>query len=267
MSKELSQTELYANDLVEVYKQEKAKRKEIEKAYIQLERKNVELKQEKAQLKTYADDFHKLYEQLKLSFSKLNEAKLETIYRLSLAAEYRAIDAAAHLKRIGEYSKIIAKKLGWNEDRIIMIKHASPMHDIGKIGISDNILFKPGKYTAGEYDEMKNHPNIGKLILKNSESEFLQMAERIAYTHHEKWDGSGYPRGLAGKDIPVEGRIVAVADVYDALTTKRVYKPAFSKDEALEIMTKGKGTHFDPVIFEAFMDSLNEIEQFRKTNL
>ena len=267
MSKKLNQTELYATDLAKIYKKEKAKRKEVEEAYKLLERKNEELKQEKAQLKTYAEDFRKLYMQLQVSFSDLNDANIETIYRLSIAAEFRDNDAATHLRRVSEYSKIIAKKLGWNDEKANMIKQASPMHDIGKIGISDSILFKPGKYTADEYEEMKKHPSIGYIILKDSKSKCLQMGARVAYAHHEKWDGSGYPRGLSGKDIPIEGRIVALADVYDALTTKRVYKPAFIKEEALEIITEGKGSHFDSVVFNAFMDSFKEIEEFRKTKL
>lgn len=265
MSKELSQTELYAKDLAAIYKQEKARRKEVEQAYKQLERKNVEIKQEKAQLKAYADDFRKLYQQLKLSFSKLNEANLETIYRLSIAAEFRDNETAAHLQRMSEYSKIIAKNISWKDEKVEMIKQASLMHDIGKIGITDEILFKPGKYKEEEFEAMKDHPRIGHLILKDSESELLQMGEIIAYTHHEKWDGSGYPRGLKGDEIPIEGRIIPLADVYDALTTKRIYKPAFSKEESLEIMNKNKDSHFDPIIFTAFMDSLNEIEDFRKS--
>ncbi len=267
MSKKLNQAELYATDLAKIYKQEKAKRKEVEEAYKLLKRKNEELKQEKAQVKTYAEDIRKLYMQLQVSFSNLNEANIETIYRLSIAAEFRDNDAAAHLKRMSEYSKIIAKKLGWNEEKVNMIKQASPMHDIGKIGISDSILFKPGKYTADEYEEMKKHPSIGYIILKDSKSKRLQMGARVAYTHHEKWNGTGYPRRLGGDDIPIEGRVVALADVYDALTTKRVYKQAFTQKEALDIMTEGKGSHFDPVVFDAFMDSLNEIEAFRKTKL
>ena len=267
MSKKMNQTELYATDLAKIYKQEKAKRKEVEEAYKLLERKNEELKQEKAQLKTFAEDFRNLYMQLQVSFSDLNEANIETIHRLSIAAEFRDNDAAAHLKRMSEYSKIIAKRLGWNDEKVNMIKRASPMHDIGKIGISDSILFKPGKYTTDEYEAMKKHPSIGYIILKDSKSKCLQMGARIAFVHHEKWDGTGYPRGLAGEDIPIEGRIVALADVYDALTTKRVYKPAFTKEESLDIMTKGKGSHFDSVVFEVFMDSLNEIEEFRKTKI
>jgi cyclic di-GMP phosphodiesterase len=267
MSKKLNQTELYATDLANIYKQEKAKRKEVEGAYKLLEHKNEELKQEKAQLKTYAEDFRKLYKQLQVSFSDLNDANIETIYRLSIAAEFRDNDAATHLKKVCEYSKIIAKKLGWNDEKANMIKQASPMHDIGKIGISDSILFKPGKYNNDEYEEMRKHPSIGHIILKDSNSKCLQMGDRIAYTHHEKWDGTGYPNGLAGEEIPIEGRIVALADVYDALTTKRVYKPAFTKKEALKIMTEGRGSHFDSVVFEAFMDSLNKIEEFRKTKL
>ncbi len=261
------QAELYAQDLAKIYQQEKAKRLELEEASRLLEERNEELLKEKAQLKAYAKDFQTLYKQLQISYLKLNKANLETIYRLSIAAEYRDNDTAAHLQRMSEYSGIIAKNMGLKEDQVDMIKKASPMHDIGKIGITDSILLKPGKYTKEEFEEMKKHPYIGHLILKDSESKLLQTGEIIAYTHHEKWDGSGYPRGLKGTEIPVEGRIIPIADVYDALSTKRVYKPAFTQEKVMEIMKDGRGSHFDPDIFDIFMDSLEEIEDFRKSTL
>lgn len=261
------QAELYAKDLATIYQQEKAKRLELEEARRLLEDRNEELIKEKAQLKVYAKDFRTLYKQLQISYSKLNKSNLETIYRLSLAAEYRDNDTGIHLQRMSEYSKIISKNMGLEDNRVEMIKKASPMHDIGKIGITDSILLKPGKYTKEEFEEMKKHPYIGHLILKDSESELLQLGEIIAYTHHEKWDGSGYPRGLQGTEIPVEGRIIPIADVYDALSTKRVYKPAFTQEKVMEIMEAGRGSHFDPDIFDVFMDSLEEIEDFRKTLL
>lgn len=259
------QSELYAKDLAKVYKLEKKRRKELEEAYKHLENKNTELKREKAQLKVYADDFRKLYEQLQASFLNLKEANIETIYRLSIAAEFRDNETAAHLKRMSEYSKIIAQNMGWKDEKVDMIKQASPMHDIGKIGISDEILFKQGKYTEKEFEVMKEHPRIGHQILKGSDSELLQMGEIIAYTHHEKWDGSGYPCGLKADEIPVESRIIALADVYDALSTKRLYKPAFTQKQTLEIMKDGRSLHFDPDIFDIFIDSMHKIEEFKKT--
>jgi response regulator RpfG family c-di-GMP phosphodiesterase len=169
------------------------------------------------------------------------------------------------LERMSEYSKIIAGTMGFNDDFIEMIKLASPMHDIGKIGIPDKILFKPSEYTSAEYNEMKRHPEIGHLILKDSQSELLQMAERIAYTHHEKFDGSGYPRGLKEEDICIEGRIIAVADVYDALIEERIYKPAYSEKKSLDLMRDRNGYHFDPKVFKAFIDSYQKIRLARQT--
>jgi len=191
----------------------------------------------------------------------IRDASLETIYRLTVAAEFRDHENNAHLERMSEYSKIIANNMGFDDDFVEMIKLASPMHDIGKIGVPDKILFKPSEYTISEYDEMKRHPQIGHLILKGSNSRLLQMADRIAYTHHEKVDGSGYPQELKGDEINIEGRIVAVADVFDALIEERIYKPAFSEEKTLELIKDRVGTHFDPQVYEAFMDSYCEIEQ------
>jgi putative two-component system response regulator len=195
--------------------------------------------------------------------SLIRDASLETIYRLSVAAEFRDNENTSHLERMSEYTKIIAKTMGFQHGFVEMIKLASPMHDIGKIGVPDKILFKPSEYTTAEYTEMKRHPEIGHLILKDSNSRLLQMADRIAYTHHEKFDGSGYPRGIGGTEISIEGRIVAITDVYDALIEERIYKPAFSETKTLELIKARSGNHFDPLVFEAFMDSYDEIEQAR----
>ena len=143
------------------------------------------------------------------------------------------------------------------------IRLAAPMHDLGKIGIPDSILQKPGKLTDNEYELMKHHTVIGARILDGSEMYLLQLAKDIALSHHEKWDGSGYPKGLTGLSIPECGRIVAVVDVYDALVHKRVYRPAMAEDKALEIMRSEKGKHFDPRIFECFLDVLSEMHQIR----
>ncbi len=259
------QTELYARDLARIYNEEKAKRDELEQAYSLIKQKNQELEKEKEQLRSYAEDFRKLYIQLLDSYSETKEANLETIYRLSIAAEFRDDDTATHLKRISAYSEVVAEAMQFEKEFINLIKLASPMHDVGKIGITDSILLKPGKLTAEEYEQMKMHSYIGHLILKDSKSETLQMADRIAYTHHEKYDGSGYPQNLVGSEIPIEGRIVAVVDVFDALTTKRVYKPALSVDKTLDIMKQGVGTHFDPQVYDAFIESLGTIEDIRES--
>ena len=190
---------------------------------------------------------------------ELKKAYLDVIFRLSLAAEYRDDNTASHLHRMSNYSALIAKKLGLPAEEVELIKHASPMHDIGKIGISDSILLKPGKLTQDEFNEMKKHTIIGAKILANGDTPLLKASEVIAQTHHEKFDGTGYPYQLKGKEIPLVGRIVALADVFDALTTKRCYKPAFPVDESLAIIRRESNKHFDPKIVYAFFFALDEI--------
>lgn len=194
-----------------------------------------------------------LYDQLRL-------ATEDTIYRLAAAAEFKDKDTSEHLHRMSRYSEILARKLGMPEDWIALLKLAAPMHDIGKIGVPDAVLNKPGKLDAAEWDEMKKHPIYGGEILKNPSAEALILSETIALYHHEWWNGKGYPHGLAGEAIPIEARIVAVADAFDALTSKRVYKPPFPLEKALAILEEEKGTHFDPVIVDAMMEIVPEIK-------
>src|SRR5579863_158550 len=172
--------------------------------------------------------------------SGVRRSQEETIYRLSRAAEYRDNETGMHLQRMSQYSAVLARKFGLSHDHCEMIRTASPMHDVGKIGISDLILYKPGRHTPDETEIMKQHAVIGYEILRGSQSELLDIASTIAWTHHEKFDGSGYPRGMSGREIPLEGRIVAIADVFDALTSKRVYKPEFSLEKASQIMNEGR---------------------------
>jgi putative two-component system response regulator len=190
---------------------------------------------------------------------ELKEAYLDTIFRLSVAAEYKDDDTAAHIHRMSRYSSILAEGLGLSTAEVESIQYASPMHDIGKLGVPDSILMKPGKLTPQEFKEMQNHTIFGAKILENAKADLLRVSEQIAFTHHEKWDGSGYPRGLKGEAIPLSGRIVALADVFDALTSKRCYKPAFPLEQSLDIIKEGNGRHFDPKIVQAF---LNNIEKF-----
>ncbi len=188
----------------------------------------------------------------------------ETIQRLAKAAEFRDDETAQHTFRMSEYCKMMAVKLGFPEERCELIRMASPLHDVGKIGTPDHILLKPGKLTAEEFEIIKQHTLIGYRILSSSQSELLEVASVIAWTHHEKYDGNGYPRGLVGQDIPLEGRIAAICDVFDALTSDRVYKKAFSIEQAVEILREGKGSHFDPELLDLFLDSMDDVLQIRK---
>ena len=192
------------------------------------------------------------------------KAHLDTITRLAVAAEYKDVDTAAHIERMSRYSALLARALGMDDDYVQNMRLASPMHDVGKIGIPDAILLKPGKLTEAEFEHMKKHTEIGARILGGSDVPLLQMSEVIAITHHEKWDGSGYPRALKGEEIPVDGRIVALADVFDALTSRRCYKPAFTVEKALEMIREGSGKHFDPHCVEAFLSVLGEVLEIKK---
>jgi len=190
-------------------------------------------------------------------------ANLETVHCLSYAAEYKDEDTAQHIHRMSCYSAMLAKAMGLPEEEVDLVLTASPMHDIGKIGIPDAILLKPGKLDAGEWEIMKTHTNIGARILGNTTSDLLQAGQIIAMSHHERWDGKGYPEGLAGEDIPLYGRICAVADVFDALTSRRPYKEPFSMEKSLAIMAEGRGSHFDPFIFDLFMNNLDAVRNIK----
>ena len=182
----------------------------------------------------------------------LDRERLQTLRRLALAAEYRDDDTKLHTDRVGVTSASIAAQLALPEELVARIGEAAPLHDVGKIGIRDAILLKPGRLTPEEFDEMRRHAEIGASLLSGSDFAVLQLAEEIALTHHERWDGTGYPAGLAGEAIPIAGRIVAVADVFDALTHSRPYKEAWSRDRALQTIHEGAGAHFDPLVVAAF---------------
>lgn len=195
-----------------------------------------------------------------------------TLMSFATLAEYRDMETGAHIRRIKEYSRILAETLQKNNryknyitDQYIDLLYASsPLHDIGKVGIPDAILLKAGKLTEEEYEIMKNHTTFGKKAIETVENDlmklpFLHLAKEIAYSHHEKYDGTGYPRGLVGDEIPLSGRIVAAADVFDGLVSRRVYKPPFSLSKALEIIIQGKGTHFDPDVVDALLASMERI--------
>jgi response regulator RpfG family c-di-GMP phosphodiesterase len=183
----------------------------------------------------------------------------ETIMRLARAAELRDPETGTHITRMTHYSATLARKLNLPDDFVEMLLSAAPMHDIGKIGTPDHILLKPGRLTDEEMEIMRRHTTIGYEILRNSASPMLQMAAEIALSHHEKYDGSGYPFGKSGKDIPLTGRIVAVADVFDALTSDRPYKQAWDLDRARDYLIEGRGCHFDPEFIDLFIGNWEEI--------
>ena len=227
----------------------------------------------------------RLEQQVERRTRQLEATRQQLILCLARAAEHRDNDTGNHVIRVGRYTSIIAKQMGYPENRLEMLEQAAQLHDVGKIGIPDSILFKPGKLGVDEYDLMKKHCALGRQIIEPiSEKEWnilkthtrigesmlhvrssslLMLAARIAQTHHERWDGHGYPLGLQGEDIPLEGRIVAVADVFDALSSKRPYKDPFPREMCFDILRKGQGTQFDPAVIDAFFDCSHEIVEIQ----
>jgi putative two-component system response regulator len=190
---------------------------------------------------------------------ELNEVKRETIFRLCLAAELRDTDTGNHIKRIQAYTELIALKCGMSQEDAVQLGLASSMHDLGKIGIPDHILLKPGKLTPEEFEIMKQHTVIGARALADGKSDLLRVAHIVALSHHERWDGEGYPQGLNGVNIPIEARIVGLVDVFDALLSRRTYKDPFSVEDALSIILSEKGKNFDSNLVDIFVASLDEI--------
>ena len=197
------------------------------------------------------------------STREIVEREHELIFRISRAAEFRDPETGAHIQRMAHYSRIIAGGLGLSQPIQKLVLEAAPMHDVGKIGIPDYILLKPGKLTTEEFEVMKEHSKIGYELLKDSGSEIMRAGAEVAISHHEKYDGSGYPYGLKGSQIPLFGRIVAVADVFDALTSERPYKRAWSLEEASSLLEEGRGKHFDPLCVEAFLAGWDQVLEIR----
>lgn len=204
-----------------------------------------------------------LEEQVSIATGKIAEREQETLLRLARAGEYRDENTGNHVERMARYCSLIAHRLGLSPGECEAIERAAPMHDIGKIGIPDHILLKPGRLTREEFSVMQQHSQLGYEILRGSPSFYLQLGATIALNHHEKFDGSGYPSSLAGDAIPQSARIVAIADVFDALTTVRPYKRAWSIDQATEYINGLAGKHFDPDCVQAFSDCLSQIETVR----
>lgn len=197
--------------------------------------------------------------ELQLALASIKSDSLDTIYRLARAAEFRDRTTGAHLKRISQYAAAVARAAGCPPEWVETLLYAVPMHDIGKIAVADGILCKPGKLTESEWEAMREHAEIGAAILDGSGSELLQMAAVIARAHHERWDGTGYPRGLQGEEIPLAARITAIVDVFDALCSRRPYKQALPPEQAVEIIREGRGRHFAPALVDAFLAALDEI--------
>ena len=189
------------------------------------------------------------------------EAHLDTIRRLTLAAEYKDKDTAGHIERVGRYCEIVTRALGLAPQVVEIMRHAAPMHDVGKLGIPDAVLLKPGSLSADEWVVMRSHTEVGAHILDGSRSEVIRMGKKICLSHHEKWDGSGYPNGLSGEDIALEGRICAVVDVFDALTMDRPYRKALERDAVYAMIAEDAGSHFDPAIVDVFFGLKDHIEE------
>ncbi|TAH11730.1 MAG: response regulator [Curvibacter sp.] len=204
-----------------------------------------------------------LADEVRKATAKIVDRERDTVFRLCKAAEYRDPETGAHIQRMAHFSKVIAAGLGMSLEQQELLLEAAPMHDIGKVGISDNILLKPGRLDEAEFEIMKQHASFGYELLKGSASSVLQAGADIALGHHEKYDGSGYPSGLKGEEIPIFCRIVAVADVFDALTSERPYKKAWTVEEAIDFLVAGSGKHFDPDCVNAFLAAWEEVEAIR----
>lgn len=238
----------------------------LRRRQLELENRTYRLQLERT-VESRTDELRQTIEQLRVTERELKQSREETIQRLARAAEFRDDETAQHIQRMSQYCALLARLYGLSPAQVELMRIASPMHDVGKLGIPDAILLKPGRLTPSEFQLMKEHVEIGYRILSGTSSELLDLAASIARNHHERFDGSGYPAGLQGHSIPLEGRITAVADVFDALMSRRVYKEPFTLERALAIMRAGHGSHFDPDILELFLKHLDEFlairEQFK----
>lgn len=243
-------------------------------------RNTLQMKRNQDALRNHAEQLDRLVAK---RTAELEHSRLEVIHCLGRAAEFRDNDTGHHVVRVGRYAGLIAKELGLEKETVELIEHAAPLHDAGKIGIPDSILLKPGRLDPDEFEiirkhceygqrivgnlpqsewkEFSAHTEVGEKIMDVGTSPILQMAASIAATHHEKWDGTGYPCGLAGEDIPLEGRITAVADVFDALSSARPYKEAFPLEQCMRILEEGRGQHFDPTVLDAFFACRDDVIQ------
>lgn len=204
-----------------------------------------------------------LADEVRKATTAIVQRERETVMRLCKAAEFRDPETGAHILRMAHYSRLIASRLGFSADQQDLLLEAAPMHDIGKVGIPDRILLKPGRLTPDEFEIMKQHATLGYDLLQGSSSRVLQLGAEIARGHHEKYDGTGYPAGFRGEEIPIFSRIVAVADVFDALTSERPYKKAWSLEEAVNHLVSSSGQHFDPQVIQAFLGAWDDVLAIR----
>lgn len=233
----------------------------LKEAQDALRLKNVEL--ERA-VRERTFELSEALDQMAAARDRTEAAEVETLHRLAIASEYKDQYSTMHIRRVGRYCALIGRVVGVRGHALELLLRASPLHDVGKLGIPDSILLKPGRLDAEERKVVERHSSIGAQILGGSSSEILQTAETIALTHHEWFNGEGYPQKLVGEEIPLFGRICAVADVYDALTSARPYKKAFSTQKAIDILEEGRGTQFDPKLLDAFLSCREEVDQIRK---
>jgi putative two-component system response regulator len=214
----------------------------------------------------YRKKLKSAHEKLQKAYRELRDSHIEMIFRLALTAEYRDVMTGTHLVRIADYSAIIAAGMGLTEQEVEIVRYASPMHDIGKITLPDSILKKKGKLSPSEWKQIKKHPLVGAEIFKNAKTPIAQACGVVALTHHERFDGKGYPRGLKGRRIPLYGRIVGLADHFDALVSKRSYKKAYEFDQSVSIILEEAGSYFDPAVVMAFIRNKDKIEGIWKAN-
>ncbi len=250
-----SQLLVYAKDLKQMLEKE--------------EKKTHQLKQAHAQLLTYAKDLKLALDAEQHKNTELEQSYTDTMLRLARASRYKDEETGAHIERLSHYAKSMAVNIGWEPARAQGLFAIAPMHDVGKIGVPDAVLGKQGPLTDEEWESIKQHPLLGASLLSGSASPLLEMAKEVALTHHERWDGSGYPCGLKGKQIPVTGRIVMLCDLYDALRSRRPYKLAFSHVKTIDIMLNGnertKPSHFDPNLLEVFREMHHQFDEIYST--